>query len=234
MDTNTRPDAPDSFGGFQEEAMELIRLPEAFFTQLMPEIDDLSQLRLLLYILWHIEKQVSKVRYLRLEDLLSDPALLRMMHGEEALKSALVSLVKLGAVLKAELRWMDETYYFINGPQGRMAVTAIEKGEWKEANQRQTPIHLTGEKPNIYKLYEENIGPITPLMAEILKEDEKTYPASWIKDAIEIAVTRNARNWKYVQAILKRWQQEGRGDEQNQRNDSQDPDSYRKSWLKDE
>jgi DnaD/phage-associated family protein len=83
-------------------------------------------------------------------------------------------------------------------------------------------------------MYEENIGPITPLMADVLKQDELTYPDVWISDAIEIAVTRNARNWKYIQAILNRWQSEGRGHEQNRRDNSQDPESYRKSWLGDE
>jgi hypothetical protein len=61
--------------------------------------------------------------------------------------------------------------------------------------------------------------------------DEATYPNAWINEAIEIAVKRNARNWKYVQAILERWQKEGRGNGQYRRDDSQDPESYRKSWL---
>jgi DNA replication protein len=220
-----------SFGGFREDNRDLVRLPAAFFTKLLPNIEDISQLRLLLYLFWHNEQQESKVRYFRLDDLSADPALLRMIGNQEALIKALLDLEKLGALLRANLAWLDETYYFINGPQGRASVKAIEKGNWQENKQERNPIHLTGEPPNIYKLYEENIGPITPMMAEILKDDEATYPISWIEEAIQIAVTRNARNWKYVQAVLDRWQNEGRGDEQNRRDYSQDPDRYRKSWL---
>jgi DnaD/phage-associated family protein len=128
--------------------------------------------------------------------------------------------------------WMGEVHYFLNTPQGRAAVTAIEQGEWQGDQGDRQPIHLVGDQPNIFKLYEENIGVITPMMAEILKDDEATYPASWIKEAIRIAVARNVRTWKYVQGILKRWQKEGYGNEQDRRYDPQDPERYRQSWLK--
>jgi len=36
------------------------------------------------------------------------------------------------------------------------------------------------ERPNIFKLYEENIGPLTPLIADALKDAEKTYPPEWV------------------------------------------------------
>ena len=220
------------FKGFKDDGDSLIRVPKAFFSQLLPHINDLPQLRLLLYLYWHSESQQSKIRYFRMVDLSSDPTLMMMMGDKEALDQALEGLIDLRALLKAELDWMDEVYYFFNNPQGQAAVQAIEMGEWNEAPKNRQPIHLVNEKPNIFKLYEENIGVITPMMAEILKDDEATYPAWWIEKAIEIAVARNVRTWKYVQAILKRWQTEGFKDEQNRRDDSQDPESYRKSWLK--
>jgi DnaD/phage-associated family protein len=65
-------------------------------------------------------------------------------------------------------------------------------------------------KPNIFKLYEENIGPLTPMLADILRDAEKTYPESWARDAFEIAVKNNHRSWAYVQGVLKKWQENGR------------------------
>ena len=65
------------------------------------------------------------------------------------------------------------------------------------------------DQPNIFQLYESNIGIITPIMADILREAEKEYPYEWIEKAVTIAITRNARNWRYVEAILKRWQANG-------------------------
>ncbi len=226
------PRSPILFSGFPEDDQSPVRLPQAFFTQLLPGMHDLNQLKLMLYLFWHAEAQQNKVRYFRLADLASDPALLQMMGGTHGLESALDELTSLGVLLKADMDWMDEVHYFLNTPQGRTAVTAIEQGAWQgELGERQ-PIHLVGEQPNIFKLYEENIGVITPMMADILKDDEATYPASWIKEAIQIAVARNVRTWKYVQGILKRWQKEGHGNEQDRRYDPQDPERYRQSWLK--
>jgi DnaD/phage-associated family protein len=219
------------FKGFDAESDSLVRLPGRFFTDLLPQLTHREDLQLLLYMFWHLEQQEGKIRFFRQEDLSTDPSLVEMIGGQAALLEALTRLVTSGAVLEAENPWLEERYYFINGPQGRAAFEAIEKGQWRQSPTRSRPIHLTRERPNIFKLYEENIGPITPMVAEILKEDEAAYPETWIEEAIRIAVTRNARNWKYVQAILERWQKEGRGNEKNRRDDSQDPSSYRESWF---
>jgi len=225
------PDNKPSFGGFREDNLNLVRLPETFFTQLLPVIDSITQLRLLLYFFWHIEQQQGSLRFLKFVDLTSDPALVNMIGDEAKLRKDLEALENMGVVLEVTPPGQDDVLYFINGPQGRAAVQAVENEEWQPGTGERKAIQLTEQQPNIFELYEENIGPITPMMAEILKEDEKTYPDSWIEHAIEIAVTRNVRNWKYVQAILERWQKEGRGDEQNRRDDSQDPSRYRESWL---
>ena len=62
---------------------------------------------------------------------------------------------------------------------------------------------LDVERPNIFRLYEENIGPLTPLIAEMLRDAEKTYPADWIEEAFKIAVENNVRRWRYIEAILR-------------------------------
>ena len=64
---------------------------------------------------------------------------------------------------------------------------------------------------NIFRVYEQNIGALTPMLVPTLTEAEKTYPMAWIRDAFSEAVAHNARNWRYVEAILKRWQAQGRG-----------------------
>jgi DnaD/phage-associated family protein len=75
------------------------------------------------------------------------------------------------------------------------------------------------ERPTIFTLYEENIGPLTPLVADALKDAEETYPESWLSDAIDLAARNNKRSWSYCEAILKRWKEEGRGQKQNRRDD---------------
>ena len=171
------------------------------------------------------------MHYVRMMDLTGDPTLVDMLGGEAQIGNTLQELVALGAVLQAELPWLDETYYFINAPQGRAAVQAIQSGTWQEAGQARQVIQMAPEKLNIFKLYESNIGPLTPMVAEILKEDEAEFPPEWIEEAVREAVSRNIRNWKYVQTILKNWQNKGRGNEQNRRDNSQSPEDYRKGWL---
>lgn len=231
MVKTTKPDqVSPPFSGFQDGST--IPLPERFFYDLLPELSDLRQLRLLLYLFWHAEKQERKIKFFKLENMASDPILLEMMGSEAELNNAVQGLINEDILLLGKMPELDTAYYFFNSPQGQASIKAINEGQWKPQHEDHPAPILQSEKPNVFKLYEENIGVITPMMAEILKEDEKTYPISWIEKAIRIAVARNARNWKYVQAILERWQKEGLGNGQNRRNDSQDPDSYRESWLK--
>jgi DnaD/phage-associated family protein len=66
-------------------------------------------------------------------------------------------------------------------------------------------------------LYEQNIGALTPLLAERLQEAENEYPVAWIESAIEIAVANNVRKWRYVEAILEDWKTKGRDDQEDRR-----------------
>jgi len=77
------------------------------------------------------------------------------------------------------------------------------------------PSHETAStpiKPNIFTLYEQNIGTLTAMMADELRAAEKEYPAEWIRDAFAESVKANVRKWNYTSAILKRWAASGRGD----------------------
>jgi len=67
-------------------------------------------------------------------------------------------------------------------------------------------------KSNIFALYEDNIGTISPMLAEELKLAEKEYNHAWIEEAFQIAVNQNKRSWGYISAILRRWSTEGRDD----------------------
>jgi DnaD/phage-associated family protein len=151
------------------------------------------------------------------------------------LEDALQRAVARGSLLKAELPGENgsQAYYFLNSPRGRTAVDAIARGAWQPSGDPQQPIALDLERPNIYRLYEENIGPLTAMIAENLKDAEKTYPNDWIEEAVRIAVENNVRRWSYIQAILRSWQEEGR-DEQNRGNTQEDRQRYIKGWHLDE
>jgi DnaD/phage-associated family protein len=103
----------------------------------------------------------------------------------------------------------SQSHYFLNTPRGRAAALAFGQ---QSAEDESSPVKSTLDaiKPNVFQLYEENIGPLTPLIADMLKDAQDTFPVEWIDEAIQIAVKNNVRRWKYVESILKRWQEEGR------------------------
>jgi DnaD/phage-associated family protein len=65
---------------------------------------------------------------------------------------------------------------------------------------------------DIFEIYEKNIGAITPMIADALKDAEQEFDRSWIVDAMELAVKNNKRSWAYCLSILKRWKEEGKDD----------------------
>jgi DnaD/phage-associated family protein len=65
------------------------------------------------------------------------------------------------------------------------------------------------ETSSIFEVYQNEIGMLTPFIADALEDWEKDIPAKWIADAIHEAAANNKRNWKYVEAILKRWKAQG-------------------------
>jgi DnaD/phage-associated family protein len=66
-----------------------------------------------------------------------------------------------------------------------------------------------GGAQNLFMLYTQEIGLLTPLIADGIEDWEKIVPEKYIRDAITEAVKNNARNWKYIEAILKRWKAQG-------------------------
>ncbi len=199
----------EQFKGFTDSET-FTRLPDAFFQQLLKEIREPDELKVTLYAIWRIEHMDGPFRAVCQTDF--DAKDLGLASGEVA--SGLEKAVQRGSLLKSV--HAADVFYFLNSPRGRAAAEAFAKGQWREsARIMSAPL----ERPNIFKLYEENIGPLTPLIADALKDAEQTYSTGWITDAIEPAVKHNKRNWKYTEAILKRWKEEGRDEKQDRRDD---------------
>jgi DNA replication protein len=212
-----------AFKGFTDSE-SFTQLPDTFFHQLLHQIDSTQEFRITLYFLWRVEHMDGPFRVLREKDF--DPGELGM--SEEEARAGIASAVKRGSLLKAEQG--AEVYFLLNSPRGRAIVQSIESGKWKpDAPASAVPF----ERPNIFRLYEENIGPLTPLIADALKDAEETYTAEWISESIDLAVRNNKRSWRYCEAILKRWKEEGRGEKQDRRDAEKDRDKYVKGEYAD-
>lgn len=221
------------FSGFSSDKTAFTRLPETFFNQLLPQIDHLGELKVTLYALWKIEHSQDELPYLRQADFLADErfssGLAATPEGiESTLSESLRRAVARGMLLVAEVS-ADEKLYFLNSPKGRAAVAAFQRGEWRPQQSFHSEATLAPDRPNIFQLYEENIGPLTPILAETLRDAEEEYPSAWIAEALRIAVEKNVRNWRYVEAILRRWQERGY-DVREDRRDTEEsaPEDYRR------
>ena len=60
------------------------------------------------------------------------------------------------------------------------------------------------QRRSIYKIYEDSIGTLVPMMIATLDRAETEYKYEWIMEAFKIARDNKVRNWRYVEAILKR------------------------------
>lgn len=206
-----------SFAGFPAGKVHLTPIPAPFFSDLLPQIDDLGELKVTLYALWFLDQQEGTLRYLTLDDFISDGRLMKGFDHEPeaarcALEDGLRRAVARGTLLEG-LRAGDDpqaVLFFLNSPRGRAALRAYQQQEWSHGDVVRTEVALEIERPNIYRLYEENIGPLTPLIADALRDAEVTYESEWIEEAVRIAVQNNVRRWTYVEAILESWKKEGR------------------------
>lgn len=207
------------FSGFPDGKMRLTPVPNLFFSDLLPNIDNLAELKVTMYMFWALGQMDRQVPYLRLTDFMQDGILMDGLGSTpttavQALYDGLERAQARGSLLHITVEGAEGSIdlYFVNSPKGRAAVDGIEKGEWRPSLGRDQAVSLTIEKPNIFVLYEQNIGALTPIIADELRDAERDYPVKWIEEAIQIAVRNNARKWRYVNSILERWRLEGKHD----------------------
>ncbi|MBI5841549.1 MAG: DnaD domain protein [Chloroflexi bacterium] len=206
-----------NFKGFTDSET-FTQLPDSFFHRLLNEIEDIAELKVTLYFLWRVEHTEGPFRALCETDFSQKDVGL----SADEVRRGLEKSAQRGSILRSE--YEADVFYFLNSPRGRAAAEAFAKGQWRESARILSAPPL--ERPNVFKLYEENIGPLTPLIADALKDAEELYTDEWIAEAIEIAVKNNKRNWKYCEAILKRWKEKGKDERKDQQNAGKDFERY--------
>jgi DNA replication protein len=194
-------------------------IPNVFFSAVLPEVDDLAELKVTLHIMWAVYQKRGYPRFVSYRELLSSHVLMNgiVNNGSpsQLLQRSLSLALSRGTLLNVTVEHDGEAddLYFVNTDADRRAVDRIKSGELKlgELVVKES-YEAAREQPNIFTLYEQNIGMLSPIVAEELGEAERTYPASWIQDAFREAVDLNKRNWRYISRILERWEAEGKDD----------------------
>ncbi len=220
------------FTGFPSGRVEFTPIPNIFFSALLNEITDMAELKTTLHVIAALYRKKGYPRFVSFGDLLENAGLMQSLQSsEEALRDALKMAVERGTLLTLAVVGDGAAgdIYFLNNEAGRQTIAKIESGELKLPGLKAAArVPVTAEElPDIFTLYEQNVGMLTPMIADELRDAEKLYPPDWIRDAIKEAVLHNKRNIKYIAKILENWSVEGRSDGTYQR-DSQktDPDRF--------
>lgn len=269
------------FAGFvtTSDKTELVSVPAAFFSEVLPEISSLSELKVTLHIFLLLSRKRGYPKGVSYSELRSDKQLLHSLKGpgpgvnprpaEEMLSEGLelalsrgtllsfvvrLPAIKQNAAVEAETEAESnvpaepllvrleqvkpgsisleveakrgkrrEVCYMVNTPWNREVVQQWKEGEvdlagidlgldvlYQSHSEPRRRARVSVVSPNIFGLYEQNIGVLTPLIAEKLSEAEKAYPPEWINEAFGLAVSNNKRSWRYIEVILKKWASEGR------------------------
>lgn len=207
----------EKFTGFPAGELRFTSVPDLFFARLLPQIDSLVELKVTLHFLWVHYRQARQV--ISASELLADETLVFSLSlidedVESALHQGLNRAVERGSLLYAQVE--DEAglhdLYFLNSERGRHAQAKVLAGEMGVVAVSGAEAAPPTKRPNIFELYEANIGLLSPILADELKDAENLYPPVWIEDAFRIAVENNVRKWSYIRAILERMATAGRDD----------------------
>ncbi len=211
----------DQFKGFPAGELKFTSVPDLFFARLLPQIDSLLELKVTLHFLWVHYRQSRQV--IAKNELLADETLVESLalineDVEQTLTQGLQRAVQRGILLYIKLENDDGEHelYFLNSERGRQACARLEEGEIGVVAISGLEIAPPMKRANIFELYEDNIGLISPILADELKDAESTYPLEWIEDAFKIAVENNVRKWNYIRAVLERMATDGRKDDSGQ------------------
>lgn len=219
----------DSFGGFDVDTSQAVRIPEAFFSGVLPGITSLDELQVTLTVFRQISQSGSGFETPIAEEVLAQDRDLRFALREEGSPREPDRRISLGLDLALArgtlLRFIaasertEAIWYYVNNSVNRATLAAMTRGAIKAPATvwitNRAP-DIATELPNAFRLYEQNIGPLTPILADQIRLAIEEYPADWIEDAIGEAVAYNRRSWRYISRILENWTVQGKSDQNSQ------------------
>ena len=210
-------DEAPPFSGFPGLA-KATAIPNVFFSLLLPRMRAPGDLLAFLWIAKLVQEMKSETRFCSASQVWAEEgaaeAFAEFGGGEPGLAAGLDRCVEIGALLRLDLvgENFEESIYFINNPGSRRAVGRARAGELVLRPETYVRPPQADVRPGVFRLYEENIGLITPLIGERLLAAAEEYPWEWIEDAIREAVELNRRNWRYIERILQNWMEGGRSE----------------------
>lgn len=219
--------AAERFDGFPALARSTA-IPNLFFAAVLPALEEPGALLAFLWASRLIQEQRGDARFVTAEQVWAEPGAAASFDalggGRSGLDAGLRACRDARALLSLEIASPEGVVaiYFVNNAAARRAIARARAGDLELRPEAAVlPGYEAPARPGIFRLYEDHIGTITPLMGERLMEAEATYPEDWIEDAFREAAELNARSWRYIERILANWAEEGRPHETSGRDSFQ-------------
>ena len=206
------------YEGFPRKVRQ-VPVPAPMLGSLLERIDDLAELKCALRVISLLSEKRGYPRFLTLREIQADEILARALPDSgkdkspdliekalgKAVKRGTLSFVVIGSGRKRQ------PVFGLNAESDRAALARLANKPPPDGLAEYEPPGSPTERPNIFEMYEQNIGLLSPIISDQLREAEAMYHEDWISDAFSEAVSNNKRSWRYISAILERWEREGRG-----------------------
>jgi len=195
--------------------VKYIPVPAPFFGHLLEDISDEAEFKCTLRTIYLLHIKRGMPKYVNEEEIIEDGVLVKSLsesngaNHPDIVRSAMKLAVSRGTFVLVSPNQTTSRSYMLNTEHNRKLVSKIGHSPAKEASYTW---EMSTDHPNIFSFYEENIGMLTPWISDRLIEAQKTFPPKWIKEAIEISISNNRRNWSYISRILETWSSEGKND----------------------
>lgn len=199
-----------------------VNVPLGFLRDVVPAISNADELHVCLAVFRLLAESGSEESPIAEQSIMSDGPLrktLRTSGTASTLDARIFDGLELAVGRNTLLRFLavsgtrESAWYFANTPINRAMVQAMQEDRIpapKVVWDGEIAPQVATDPPNVFRLYEQNIGPLTPMIADQLTVAAGDYPATWIEDAIGEAVSYNKRSWRYILRILENWRQSGR------------------------
>jgi DnaD/phage-associated family protein len=196
-----------------------VPVPAPLLESLLEEIDDLAELKCTMRVIAMLHVKKGHPRFVTLGELQADRTLTRSLgqdgdSASQSIEQGMAKAVRRGtiAVASVEESGARQQLFTLNTEVNRTTLEKIAEGATQVSPLPVSEPWVEPEDtPNIFALYEQNVGMLSPMIADELREAEELYPVEWISEAMREAVGLNKRSWRYISRILERWEHEGRG-----------------------
>ena len=199
-----------------------VSIPVGFLEEVAPQIGSLEELQVTLAVYRIVAALEGEETPVAERMIVRDGPLRRALRrdgiandADERIRQGLELAVGRGTLIRFAARHgaRQVLWYYLDTPVNRATVASMERGALAPPSivwEGDLPPTITVDRPPAFRLYEQNIGPLTPLIADQIARAIEEYPGDWIEDAIAEAVTYNRRSWRYILRILENWTATGR------------------------